>query len=84
MFKFFSYITFYDKLLLVIGTLSAILAGAILPSISLIMGNVADAFTSGGGSSGTDIISNMTFIASYVVLIATTLFTFSYMFFAFW
>ena len=84
MLKFFSYITFYDKLLLVIGTLSAILAGAILPSISLIMGNVADAFTSGGGSSGTDIISNMTFIASYVVLIATTLFTFSYMFFAFW
>jgi ATP-binding cassette subfamily B (MDR/TAP) protein 1 len=83
LFKFFTYITFYDKLLLVFGTISAILAGAILPSVSLIMGNVADAFTS-GGSGGTDIISNMSFIASYVVLIATTLFTFSYLFFAFW
>ena len=82
--KFFTYITFYDKLLLVFGTISAILAGAILPSVSLIMGNVADAFTSGGGSGGSDIISNMSFIASYVVLIATTLFTFSYLFFAFW
>jgi len=45
MFKFFTYINFYDKLLLCIGTIAAILAGAILPSISLIMGNVADAFT---------------------------------------
>ena len=81
--KFFTYITIYDKLLLFIGTLSAILAGAILPSISLIMGNVADAFTS-GGSSGDDIISNMSYIASYVILIATSLFIFSYLFFAFW
>ena len=74
-----------DKLLLAFGTLSAILAGAILPSVSLIMGNVANAFTQGGGGgSGSDIISNMSFIASYVVLIATSLFTFSYLFFAFW
>ena len=62
--------------------LSAIIAGAILPSVSLIMGNVATAFT--GDSSGGDIISNMSFISSYVVLIATSLFVFSYLFFAFW
>ena len=43
--KFFTYITLYDKLLLFIGSLSALLAGAILPSISLIMGNVASAFS---------------------------------------
>ena len=61
------------------------IAGAILPSVSLIMGNVATAFSGGGSSSsGGDIISNMSYIASYVVLIAMTLFTFSYMFFAFW
>ena len=84
LFKFFKYLRPYDKVLLAFGTLSAVCAGAILPSISLIMGNVADAFTSGGGSSGSDIISNMSFISSYVVLIATSLFTFSYLFFAFW
>ena len=49
--KFFSYITLYDKLLLFIGSISAIAAGAILPSVSLIMGNVANAFTGGGGTS---------------------------------
>ena len=48
------------------------------------MGNVAAAFTGGGSGSSGDIISNMSYIASYVVLIAMTLFTFSYMFFAFW
>ena len=79
--KFFTYITAYDKLLLFVGILSAIAAGAILPSVSLVMGNVADAFTSGGGG---DIISDMSFIASYVIMIAASLFIFSYMFFAFW
>ena len=82
--KFFTFITFYDKFLLFIGTLSSILAGAILPSVSLIMGNVANAFTSGGGGDSGDIISNMSFIASYVFLIATSLFVCSYLFFAFW
>ena len=43
--KFFSYITCQDKLLLFFGTLASILAGAILPSISLVMGNVAAAFS---------------------------------------
>ena len=66
------------------GTFSAIIAGAILPSISLIMGNVAGAFTGSSISGGGDIISNMSFIASYVVLIAASLFLFSYLFFAFW
>ena len=81
--KFFTYITMYDKALLFVGTFSAIIAGAILPSISLIMGNVAGAFTGSSGGGG-DIISNMSFIASYVVLIAASLFLFSYLFFAFW
>lgn len=40
-FTFFRYIKGFDKLLLVVGTFSAILAGMILPSISLIMANVA-------------------------------------------
>lgn len=83
LFKFFSFLSPYDKVLLIAGTISSLLAGAILPSISLIMGNVASAFTP-GGQGATDIISEMNFIASYVILIATCLFIFSYFFFAFW
>ena len=65
------------------GTAAAVLAGAILPSISLVMGNVAVAF-SGGSTSGASITSQMSVIASIVMLIALSLFIFSYMFFAFW
>ena len=62
------------------------LAGAILPSISLIMGNVASAFTQPAGSSetGGDVISDMSYIVSYVILIAVSMFVFSYIFYAFW
>lgn len=54
--KYFTYLTTTDKVLLYAGTASAILAGAILPSISLVMGNVAVAFTGGSGGS-TNILS---------------------------
>ena len=71
--------------MLFVGSLSAVLAGAILPSVSLIMGNVATAFSGGDpGEGGGDIISDMSFIASYVVMIAVSLFLFSYLFFSFW
>ena len=83
-FKFFKYMNTTDRILLGVGTFCALLAGFILPSISLIMGNVAEAFSGGSGDSPEDIMNEMNFIASYVILIATALFTFSYVFFAFW
>ena len=54
-FTFFRYLSPTDKCLLYLGTAASILAGMILPSISLIMGNVASAF-SGDGSSKQTII----------------------------
>ena len=48
--KFFSYMTSQDKLLLYVGTFAAIMAGAILPSISLVMGNVAAIFSNSSTS----------------------------------
>ena len=85
LFKFFKFLSTWDKVLLIIGTLSSILAGAILPSISLIMGNVASAFTDPDEESQDgDVITDMSFIVSYVILIAASLFIFSYIFYAFW
>lgn len=85
--KFFSYLNTTDCLLLGFGTIASILAGAILPSISLVMGNVAAAF-SGNSSVDPDgnqnILQTMSVIASIVSMIALLLFAFSYMFFAFW
>ena len=49
------------------------------------MGNVAVAFTGGGGAgSDTNLLAQMGTIASIVMMIAFCLFVFSYIFFAFW
>ena len=42
--KFFSFITPQQKLLLVIGTLSAIVAGFLMPAIGLVLGYVTDGY----------------------------------------
>ena len=85
--KFFTYINATDACLLGFGTLAAVLAGAILPSISLVMGNVAAAF-SGNSSVDPDgsasILQTMSVIAAIVSMIALSLFVFAYMFYAFW
>ena len=80
--KFFSFLSLTDKILLVIGTSASIIAGAILPSISLVMGNVAVAFS--GGNSPTGLKDVMSLISSLVLIIVGLLFIFCYIFYAFW
>jgi ATP-binding cassette subfamily B (MDR/TAP) protein 1 len=82
-------LTSFDKILLVVGTTAAIIAGAILPSISLVMGNVAAAFTDDNNDAdnpqaGSTLMDAMSTIAAIVMMIAMALFVFSYVFFAFW
>jgi hypothetical protein len=58
------------------------MAGAILPSISLIMGNVATAFTGDNSDPDSSLISQMNYIVTYVILISMGEFVFSYLFYA--
>jgi len=81
--KYYSFLKRFDYFLLIGGTLAAVSAGGILPSISLVMGHVASAFTN-SGSSPTNIKETMSFIAVFVMLIALLLFIFSYIFYAFY
>lgn len=84
-FTFFRYLSPTDKVLLGVGTFSAVAAGCILPSIAIVMANVAYVFTS-NDEDPTPPPQNLSmgFIASVVSIIACGLFTFSYIFFAFW
>lgn len=69
------------------GTIAAVLAGAILPSISLVMGNVAAAFSGNSNvdpSGNSSILQTMSVIAAVVSMIALSLFVFTYMSYAFW
>jgi hypothetical protein len=81
--KYFEYCDTKDKLLLAGAVSSAIIAGAILPSISLIMGTVASAFTGGGEPDPENsLISQMNILVTYVILISMGEFVFSYLFYA--
>lgn len=82
--KFFSYLNTTDYCLLGFGTVASVLAGAILPSISLVMGNVAAAFSGNSPDGDQSILQTMSVIAAIVSMIALLLFMFSYMFYAFW
>lgn len=73
-----------DRHLLWFGTLAAVLAGAILPSISLVMGNVAAIFSGDPNQPTSNILQTMAIISIIVSLIALSLFGFSYVLFAFW
>lgn len=67
------------------------LAGIILPSISLVMANIAVAFSGGEDKqpqplvqTEEQLLEKMSSIGGYVVLIAFGIFAFSYAFYAFW
>ena len=82
-FRFFQYNTSKDNLMLFVGTLGAIIAGLLLPSISLIMGSIAGNFGD-SGTTGTDMQDEITKLSKIVGLVSATIFVFSYIFFAFW
>jgi hypothetical protein len=86
--KFFTYLSAKDKVLLGVGTLSAILAGAILPSISLVMGNVAAVFSGSMPANPVEpqqsMLQIMGLIVGVVIGISISIFAFAYLFFAFW
>ena len=85
--KFFSYIKTSDQVLLVVGIVAAVCAGGILPSISLVMGNVAAAFSGNSNvdpNGNTNIVAVISEIGAIVSLIALGLFLCSYMFYSFW
>ena len=69
--------------MLFIGTLGAIVAGLLLPSISLIMGSIAGNFGD-DDSSGTDMQDEIAQLSKIVGLVSFAIFVFSYIFFAFW
>lgn len=80
--RFLAYNSSRDKFIMTIGTIGAVLAGLLLPSISLVMGEVSQAF--GPDNSGENTLETMTTVAKWLVCIAIVIFICGYCFFAFW
>ena len=81
--RFFKYNDAKDNLMLFVGTLGAVIAGLLVPSIALIMGSIAQSF----GESGMDLgmmSDKVQQITKLVAFVALAIFFFGYLFFALW
>lgn len=80
--KFFTYVTFKDKCLMIIGAIGAVVAGFLLPCISIAMGEVTNTFNP--EDSKEEIINAMRLICLYICLTGIGSWVFGYIYFAFW
>lgn len=69
--------------MLTIGTVAAIIAGLMLPSIALIMGSIASNFGD-DDIDPADMSALMATTSKWVAMVAIVILVFSYIFFAFW
>ena len=80
--KFFTYMTFKDKLLMFFGTAGAIIAGVLLPSISIAMGAVTNTYNP--HNTKEEVLNQMKMICLYINLVGIGCWIFGYIYFAFW
>ena len=80
--KFFTFITFREKMLMILGTVSAILAGFIIPCMAIAMGQVTNAFNP--NSTAESRMDQMRLICLYMCLVGIGGWIFGYIYYAFW
>lgn len=80
--KFYTFITFREKFYLILGTIGAIIGGGMIPSISIIMGDVTDTFDP--STSPDKVLHDMKKVAIAITILAGCIWIFSYFYFAFW
>jgi ATP-binding cassette subfamily B (MDR/TAP) protein 1 len=79
---FFKYATRYEKFLVAIGSVGAVLCGVLLPSISIVMGEITNTFNP--TNTAPAILAQMRLLAIYITLIGIGCWIFGYLYFAFW
>jgi ATP-binding cassette subfamily B (MDR/TAP) protein 1 len=80
--KFFTYITPFEKLLLVIGTFGAIVAGGIYPALAIVSGKLVNTFSP--TNYGDDILDKMYTLMVAILIIGLISWVFAYVFYSFW
>jgi ATP-binding cassette subfamily B (MDR/TAP) protein 1 len=80
--KYFTFMTKKDKVLMTFGTISAIIAGFLLPCISIAMGEVTNTYDP--RKSPDDILDDMKMISLYICLTGIGTWIFGYIYYGFW
>jgi ATP-binding cassette, subfamily B (MDR/TAP), member 1 len=80
--RYFKYNSRTDNVMLLIGTAGAIIAGLFVPTIALIMGEIAQKF--GGKVDPAALAETVAAVSWLVAGVSMIIFVFAYIFFAFW
>lgn len=79
---FFRFMTKRDKLLMAVGTFSCVVAGCLVPSLAIIMGEITQNFDP--RSSTDEILDNMRDLAGKISLVGLGMWVAGYLYFGFW
>lgn len=79
---FFRFLTPSDKALMILGSISSIVAGALVPSLSIILGNISSTFDP--KNTPDEIKSSMKELAGIISLVGLGMWIFGYIYYAFW
>lgn len=80
--NFFRYMTAKEKTLLVLGTIGAIIAGCLTPSLAIIMGEITQTFDP--DNTADTIKDTMGRLAGYISLVGLGLWITGYIYYGFW
>lgn len=80
--EFFRYIHGKDRFLMVVGIVSAIIAGGLLPFVSVAQGEVTNSFDPNNAKEA--IFDRMKQVALVICLVGVGQWFFSYVYYAFW
>lgn len=80
--KFFTYMNCTQKFMMVIGTIGAIVAGVLLPSLAIVMGAVTNTYNP--SNTKDQVLDQMKTITLYICLVGLGTWLFGYLYFAFW
>ena len=73
---FFRYATKQDKFMLVIAVISTIIAGVLLPGLSILLGSITSSFSGSTGYKG--LYDSMKWTTLWIVIVGVVSFIFSY------
>ena len=80
--QYFRYMNRKDKLMMFIGTVSAIIAGVLMPCISLALGAVTNSFDPRNGKDA--LLIQMRTVSLYICLVGVGTWIFGYIYYGFW
>lgn len=79
---FFRYVTVQDKIMMVIGSIAAVITGVLLPSVGVVVGEVTNSYSQDNNPH--EIHESMQNLVGFICLVSGGIWFFGYVYYSFW